>query len=1162
MEHGGFARYAAAREGYLKRFLSKLMPKSAEFWFGLIMLLLSALALLAWFVCWQHPESISLVNESTVQQRWMAASLTLAVICLLIAVIGTLLMRQAGKSAFDAQLKGVNGDDVPVPKKDATSTSPAQAMLRELKQHLRSRYQFFWRGKVRVLLVTGEEAAVEALVPGLSNQQWLEGNRTVLIYGGSLSSEPDAEILAAIRKLRRSRPLDGIVHLLEPDETLSPKQSDVYHRSLEKISAALRWQAPIWLWQLSQSAWSQDEREQNAPGLTFSARAVPEDVSTQIENLIPLLREQGMTQISQQRSHDWLLRLSQQLADQNQQWQQRLAPWFASQRKMPLRGLVFSLPERAHASASVHPHALSDSALWQGISQDKMRGRRTGLPWEQTLAWTLMGVMLLWGTGMMVSFGINRYQIVSAAEKAQTLVTNPAVNDQQLIALHSLRNDLGLQQYWLAHRSPWYQRFGLSHTQELHAALLPWYAVAGNRLIRDSARAALETKLTRLADLPPASPLRATLAQPGYDQLKAWLMMSRPNRSEPDFFVQTMKAVQPERNGISTALWQSLSPDLWFFYAANLPQQPTWGIKADAALLAQVRQVLLQQIGQRNAESTLYQNVLQAVRRNYADVSLEDMAPGTDPRRLFTSDETVPGMFTRQAWEGGVRQEIEKAASARRDQIDWVLSDSRSAVSQDVSPEALQARLTQRYFTDFAASWLNFLNSLRLNPANNIADVTDQLTLLSDVRQSPLIALMNTVAWQGQTGQKRAALSDTLINSAKDLISQKEKPAIEQQVTGPEGPLDATFGPLLALMGKSSGAQLMAADSTLSLQTFLTRITRVRLRLQQVAAAPDPQEMLQTLAQTVFQGKSVDLTDTQQYGSLMAASLGEEWSGFGQTFFVQPLNQAWETILEPSAVSLNAQWKRSIVENWRTAFDGRYPFAASNSDASLPMLAEFIRKDAGRIDSFLSGRLGGVLQKEGSRWVPDSAHSQGLTFNPAFLKAVNQLRELADILFTDGTQGISFEFQGRPTPDVVKTELKIDGQMLSYFNQMAVWQAMRWPGENLKPGTLLTWTGVGNGGQIYGDYSGTWGFIRWLEQGKRQRLDRSQWMLNFATPDKRNLQWVLRTQMSDGPLALLRLRGFALPDEIFSVDAVSASQSMAPREAAMDELPTDMDGTE
>ncbi|SQC93462.1 Uncharacterized protein conserved in bacteria [Cedecea neteri] len=217
--------------------------------------------------------------------------------------------------------------------------------------------------------------------------------------------------------------------------------------------------------------------------------------------------------------------------------------------------------------------------------------------------------------------------------------------------------------------------------------------------------------------------------------------------------------------------------------------------------------MLLQQIGRRNAESTLYENMLKSVRRNFADVSLEDMTSGTDARRLFSTDEVVPGMFTRQAWEGGIQQAIEKAANSRREEIDWVLSDSQQSVSGEISPEALKARLTERYFTDFAGSWLNFLNSLRLNPASNIADVTDQLTLMSDVRQSPLIALMNTLAWQGETGQKAEKFSESIIKSAKELVSNKDKPVIDQTVAGPQGPLDDTFGPLLTMMGKKQSQQ-------------------------------------------------------------------------------------------------------------------------------------------------------------------------------------------------------------------------------------------------------------------------------------------------------------------------------------------------------------------
>ncbi|WKM73223.1 ImcF-related family protein, partial [Klebsiella oxytoca] len=522
---------------------------------------------------------------------------------------------------------------------------------------------------------------------------------------------------------------------------------------------------------------------------------------------------------------------------------------------------------------------------------------------------------------------------------------------------------------------------------------------------------------------------------------------------------------------------------------------------------------------------------------------IDQQAAGPNARHLFSTDEVVPGMFTRQAWEGGIQDAIDAAVASRRDEIDWVLSDNRNTVSTDVSPEALKQRLTNRYFTDFAGAWLNFLNSIRLNPAHNITDVTDQLTLTGDVRQSPLIALMNTLAWQGQTGEQGEAISDFLVRTAKNLPGRDKKPVIDQQAAGPRGPLDSTFGPLLTLTGKNSAQKVMAADSSLSLQTWLTRITRVRLKLQQVANAADPQAMMQQLAQTVFRGRSVELTDTQEYGSLVAASLGEAWRGFGQTMFVQPLTQAREAVLQPSAASLNEAWQRSVVANWNAAFQGRYPFAAGKSDASLPMLAAFIRRDTGRIDRFLSTELGGVLRREGSDWVADGTRSQGLTFSPAFLNAVNQLSQLSDILFTDGSQGISFEMQGVAMREVVETALTLDGQTLHYFNQLADWQRFRWPGVMNKPGAMLTWTSTTAGSRLYANHSGPWGVIRMLEPMARQKAGDGLYRLTVTAPDRRQLQWLLRTELGDGPLALLKLRNFRLPTQIFSAGLPAAGRT-------------------
>ena len=1041
------------------------------------------------------------------------------------------------------------------------STQEQNASIYSLKKHLRRRYNLFWRYKVRLLLVCGEPAHIAAIAPGLAEKQWLEGNSTVLIYGGSLSSVMDAERLTALRKLRRSRPLDCIVLALdEMQETAGTL--DNHLRTLEQVGEALHYQPPVYLWQVCDSKWSQDSRVTQTLGALFPARATPDIVERQLRTLLPSLREQGVQQMCADSAHDYLLRVGRSLEKQGiARWRTLLTPWLAQRlKRVPLRGLMFSpsLTAEPVTDENLHPHRWSAPAVWQGVTADciRARGVPVGMPWQRILGVTLLALIILWGAGSLLSFMVNRQHIVNATQQAQQLMNQPVSSDEQLVALQVLRNDIGRLQIQEEHGAPWYQRFGIDHNAPLSAALMPWYMQANNRLIRDAAAQALIQKLTELANLPPRSPQRATLAKAGYDQLKAYLMMARPDKADAAFYTQVMTGVQPARTGMSPALWQSIAPDLWDWYMQNLPSQPAWKITPDAALVSQVRQVLLEQIGQRNAESTLYENMLTAVRRNYADMTLEDMTPQTDASRLFSTQESVPGMFTRQAWEGGIQEAIDKAVASRRDEIDWVLSDNRKTLPGDLSPEALKLRLTDRYFTDFAGAWLGFLNSIRLNPAHNIADVTDQLTLAGDVRQSPLIALMNTLAYQGQTGQQKEAITDSLVKSAKNLLGKEDKPVIDQQAAGPVSPLDGTFGPLLALMGKNSAQNVMAADSSLSLQTYLTRLTRVRLRLQQVASAPDPQAMMQQLAQTVFQGKSVDLTDTREYGSLVAASLGEEWSGFGQTMFVQPLTQAWETVLQPSAASLNDAWQRSVVANWHSAFDGRYPFAAGKNDASLPMLAAFIRRDSGRIDRFLTSQLGGVLHREGNIWMADSTNSQGLAFSPAFLKAINQLSELSDILFTDGSQGISFEMQGVAMPEIVETQLTLDGQTLHYFNQLAGWQSFRWPGVINKPGAMLTWTSTTAGARLFANDSGPWGAVRMLETMKRQKENDGLYRLTVTAPDNRQLQWLLRTELGDGPLALLKLRNFSLPDQIFSVDASAASEALTSKESS------DMDGME
>ena len=479
-----------------------LAPKTTEGRYLAVALIFFLLLAVMTFMVWKHPGIAGIEDGSQQQIYWLIAGGCISGCALIVSVVLLAAVRSAGKHEFNALVDNTNGDDEKKQQdNDNAPVHPVVVMCNRIRTHLRTRIGLYWRRKTRLLLITGDEAAIEQLIPGLQENQWLEGNRTVLIYGGSLTAEPDKEKYTALRKLRRGRPLDGIVRVMPQSFNLTPQISDNDLRGLEKISELLRYSAPVYLWQLCDSAWSQAKRTEQTVGATFPLRAEPDDICRQLEQMLSDLRTQGVSQVAENNGHDFLLRLGQHLKDGGiARWAQQLVPWLAaSQQRVPLRGLMFSLPD----SHSIHPtegtadaekyipqsqrHALTLPVTWLGIVDDctRIRGRRVGMAWEQTLAWTLMAIMGIWGAGTLLSFAVNRQQIISVAEQAHALVEHPSVSDEQLTALHTLRNHAGRLQHRIQEGAPWYQRFGLDHNPQLLEALLPWYRVANNRLIRE-----------------------------------------------------------------------------------------------------------------------------------------------------------------------------------------------------------------------------------------------------------------------------------------------------------------------------------------------------------------------------------------------------------------------------------------------------------------------------------------------------------------------------------------------------------------------------------------------------------------------------------------------------------------------------------------------------
>ncbi|HGL6512313.1 TPA: ImcF-related family protein [Enterobacter hormaechei] len=1089
--------------------------------------------------------------------------LAFVLVCLVLVLIryAPALSRYVKEVYYRRQAQKINA--LPDEEGRITLTPPRHITVEEIRQELCHLYGRCWPRKLRILLITGSASDVEQLIPKLTQEFWQEDQGTLLLWGGDPAAPADTAWLTALRKLRR-RPVDGVVWVtsafdrLAGSDTelaapLTPESMDALAHALKGRYDALGWKLPLYVWSLHPRAGEQLGRITQPVGYQLSAASKPEALARQLSDLIPALTAQGVQQICDKPQQSFLLALADQLTREPETLTGPLSVLLKPYRPLPLAGVVFS-PSTFGGVRSVAHHWGKDNR-WDAIPASAqalpagLRPRKPGISWTQMAGVSVAALMVLWGVSMAVSFVANRHLVATAQEQVQQSVAEKQPLSTRLHALSELQKTLVRLQYRGQHGVPWYARGGLSQNDALLAALFPRYGESALPLLRDAAAEHLTQQLHAFVQLPPDSPLRERMAKPVYDRLRLYLMLSRPEKMDAAWFSATLMRYWSQRAGVANGLWQGSGPALYAFYATSLASHPQWRLHADDMLVSQTRTLLVRQMGVRNSESTLYQKMLAQVANQYADMRLTDMTGDTDAASLFRTDEVVPGMFTRQAWEEAVQPAIDKVVNERREEMDWVLSDSRQPATQQTSPEALKQRLTARYFADFSTAWLDFLNSLRWQRAVTLSDAIDQLTLMADVRQSPLVALMNTLNVQGRTGQTGEAISDSLVKSAKNLLGGDKQPAIDQS-GGSRGPLEATFGPVLALINSQ---QKGGGNTDLSLQTFLTRVTQVRLRLQQVTNAADPQAMTQALAQTVFQGKAVDLTETRDYGSLVAAGLGQEWSGFGQTMFVRPMEQAWQQVLTPAAESLNAQWQTAVVDDWNSAFGGRYPFKDVSSEVSLPLLARYLNADSGRITRFLQTRLNGVLHREGSHWVPDSINAQGLTFNPAFLRAVDTLSHISDVVFTRGEAGLSFELRPGTADGIMETRLVIDSQKLTYMNQMPAWKRFTWLADTEAPGAALSWISTQAGTRQYADMSGAWGWIRLLDKASVSAYPGtgSSYSLTWQAQDGRPLNYTLRTEAGEGPLALLKLRNFSLPLQIFTVS-----------EPAADPLADDTDPTE
>ncbi|RQR42160.1 ImcF-related family protein [Burkholderia sp. Bp9142] len=1051
------------------------------------------------------------------------------------------------------------------PTSNEGQTDYARVRAEMLKRTLVERHGWPWRYRERWVLIVGEEPLVKRLAPGIVDTGYAVTGDVVLLYATQKGDELDTGWLDQIRRLRRRRPVDATV-AIAPDRSAAVGTFDVHTLAgqLARHARALRWASPTYLLGVTDFGGESSSIDE-AIGFTWGNRRVGVDeVDERLQRLSVDLADTGVASLAKDVLDSYRARLSQHIsvrrsalsefvtkAGESRVWRQEIhgvlfAPLFAE------RELLASIPDGASDGQQVP--VLRHRTIWQAAGEHgrKIGGWRVGFSWSVAAAGLATIFVCCWIMGAMFSGFGNRARIVDIAA---TFTKLNAARDRAVAmqALDSLDRQIETLEEHLRAGAPWTSRFGMNRDGLLLGMIWPGYSVAANRILVAPIRQKLEARLHQLASLSDAEIASGGNAQvqAAYDTLKAYMMLAKPERAVAAFLTPQLMATSmpahPSNSSLSAGTWEDLRQHAIAFFTSHLQQGRFQPIVPDLGLVASTRQTVIGVRGIQNSSDAIYQHILDDAAPKYPPVSLATLLGDVSSRGLFNASATVPGVFTRAAWDDRISKAIDEAGEHDDVAVDWVLSDAQAAGQ---SSSTLKTQLRQRYFDDYARAWAQFLNSVRWQPASTLSATADQLTLLGDPQRSPLVALMNAIVYQAGTGASTQSLSDTLISKAQQLVGADEKDP-SKQAKPQLAPLAAAFGPILRLTGsdlalgmpangKVASAQ-MAATGDLSLARYLERITAMRLKTSQIVSSADPDAVARLAAQSVLQGKTSDIADSRDYANRVAASLGEQWSGFG-ALFRAPFDQAWQVIVQPAASSLNEIWRTAILADWNKTFGGRYPFADSDNDASLPEMARFMRPDSGVIAQFVTSQLAGVVERQGDRWVASQgADSGALAIDPVFLTGLNKLTRTSTVLFPSGDARVRYELQAVPTPGVTDMRFVLSGRELHYFNQKQEWTPFEWPGQSLENRAHIAWRTEQGGLRTALDSQGRFGLIRLLERAKVTQQDNARYLLTW-TPDTSQgiaLSVQLRSEAGAGPLDVLQLRNFALPARIFMTGATS-----------------------
>lgn len=562
----------------------------------------------------------------------------------------------------------------------------------------------------------------------------------------------------------------------------------------------------------------------------------------------------------------------------------------------------------------------------------------------------------------------------------------------------------------------------------------------------------------------PASP---TNVQDAYNALKAYLMLGSAQRVEPTHLSDQLTRfwrlwLESNRGGMDREEMARRAERLMSFYIRQSGAADWPVLENKVTLTDDTRRILSGVMQGMPARDRVYAELKARSATRYPSVTVAGLLGDSDGK-IFAGSYAISGTFSREAWDGYVKQAIRDASNKELSTTDWVLQNTRADdLTLSGSPEHIQKELEHLYTQEYIAEWKKFLQGITVASFSSFTEASAVMNQLGDPQNSPMRKLMEAV--YRQTSWDNPSLINEGLQSAKGgFFSWFSKAPAEGQelargIAGaiPVGPVGLEFSGIARLM--------VARDNSPSLlQSYLENLSRIRTRLNAIQTQGDPgpgarELMLQTLDANATSELSSGLTLVDEQ---LLSSMEDSQRRTLRPLLLWPMIQTFSALIPPTQSEINKVWKAQVHEPFQQSLAGKYPFAAGGQiEAASSEIAEIFGPQ-GAVSRFVTESLGPLVIRRGNSLVSKQWADVGLSLSPVlmthFAQWVAPLGQTAE-------SGALVTFQVLPGSAAGFSEYSVlvGDQQMRYRNTPAQWNNFVWdsskPNQTAKV-SLVTYDG-------------------------------------------------------------------------------------------------------